>query len=36
MAHVEDRWHKRVKHPDGTVEKVRAARYGVGLRWKVR
>jgi len=32
MAHVEDRWHKAA--PDGST--VRTARYGTGLRWRVR
>jgi integrase len=36
MAHVEDRWHKTVKQPDGSKKTVRTARYGVGKRWKVR
>lgn len=36
MAHVEDRWHKTVKGPDGKPAKVRTARYGKGLRWRAR
>jgi integrase len=36
MAHVEDRWHRTVKLPDGSQKKERTARYGVGRRWKVR
>lgn len=36
MAHVEDRWHKIVKGPDGEPAKERTARCGKGLRWRAR
>lgn len=36
MAHVEDRWHKIAKGPDGEASKERTARYGNGLRWRAR
>jgi integrase len=36
MAHVEDRWYRTVKGPDGEKHRERSARYGTGLRWRVR
>lgn len=36
MAHVEDRWHRTVKGPDGNTRKERSPRYGTGLRWRAR
>lgn len=36
MASVEDRWYRQVRLPDGTSEKQRTDRYGIGLRWLVR
>ncbi len=33
---VEDRWHKTVRHSDGTVTTERAAKYGVPKRWRAR
>lgn len=35
-AGIDDRWHKRVKGPDGTVRKERSAVYGKVARWRVR
>ena len=35
-GHLDDRWHKMVKNPDGSKKKVRSARYEQGLRWRVR
>lgn len=35
-AGIDDRWHKRVKGPDGTMRKERAATYGKVSRWRVR
>jgi integrase len=36
MAHVEDRWYRTVKSPDGQKHKERTERYGTGLRWRAR
>jgi integrase len=36
MAHVEDRWHKTVRGPDGKPRRERTPRYGNGLRWRAR
>jgi integrase len=36
VGHVEDRWYRTVKHKDGAREKVKTARYGKGLRYRVR
>jgi integrase len=36
MAHVEDRWYRTVKGPDGRLTKLRTARHGNGLRWRAR
>src|SRR5579863_3178191 len=36
MAHVEDRWHRTVKGPDGKPVRERTARYGTGQRWRAR
>jgi hypothetical protein len=36
MAHVEDRWYRTVKGPDGRLAKLRTARHGNGLRWRAR
>lgn len=33
---VDDTWHKDVKRPDGSVEKVRSSKYGRGKRYAVR
>lgn len=33
---VEDRWHKTIRHPDGTSETVPTVRNGTGLRWMAR
>lgn len=35
-AGVEDRWHKTIRHPDGSTEAVSTARDGTGLRWMAR
>jgi integrase len=35
-AGIDDRWHKRVKGPDGTIRKERSALYGKVSRWRVR
>lgn len=36
MAHVEDRWHRAVTGPSGRTRREKTARYGKGLRWRVR
>ena len=36
MAHVEDRWYKTVKSPDGKPVKERTVRHGKGHRWRAR
>jgi integrase len=36
MAHVEDRWFRTVRDPDGTRHKERTARHGSGQRWRAR
>lgn len=36
MAHVEDRWFQVVKHPDGSTERVKTSRHGLGHRYRVR
>jgi integrase len=36
MAHIEDRWYKTVRHPDGRTERVKTDRHGTGLRYRVR
>jgi hypothetical protein len=36
MAHVEDRWWRSVRKPDGTAHRERTARHGKGLRWRAR
>lgn len=36
MAHVEDRWFRTVKGPDGKPAKERTVRHGNGLRWRAR
>jgi integrase len=35
-AGIDDRWHKRIKNPDGTTQKVRSDLYGKVTRWRVR
>ena len=35
-AGIDDRWHKQVKGPDGTMRKERSATYGQVSRWRVR
>jgi integrase len=35
-AGIEDRWHKRVKGPDGTMRRDQSASYGAVTRWRVR
>jgi integrase len=35
-AGIDDRWHKKVKGPDGKVRKERSAVYGKVTRWRVR
>jgi integrase len=35
-AGIDDRWHKRVKGPDGKIHKERSAVYGNVSRWRVR
>jgi len=35
-AGIDDRWHKKVKDPDGTVRKERSAVYRKVTRWRVR
>ena len=35
-AGIDDRWHKRVKGPDGAIRKERSALYGEVSRWRVR
>ena len=36
MGHVEDRWYKTVKRPDGTRQRVKSVRFGTGMRYRVR
>jgi integrase len=35
-AGIDDRWHKKVKNPDGTTQLVRSSLYGNVTRWRVR
>lgn len=35
-GHVEDRWYKNEKQPDGTTKRVRTDRYGTGKRYRAR
>ncbi|MGC2379734.1 MAG: site-specific integrase, partial [Mycobacterium sp.] len=35
-AGIDDRWHKRVKGPDGKVHTERSPLYGKVTRWRVR
>lgn len=35
-GHVEDRWYKNEKQPDGTTKKVKTDRYGTGKRYRAR
>jgi hypothetical protein len=36
MAHVEDRWFRTVKDPDGKPVRERTGRHGKGYRWRAR
>ncbi|MGW4461795.1 tyrosine-type recombinase/integrase [Micromonospora sp. NPDC004704] len=36
MAHIEDRWYKVMRHPDGRRERVKTELFGKGLRYRVR
>ncbi|BCJ51245.1 hypothetical protein Asp14428_27200 [Actinoplanes sp. NBRC 14428] len=36
MGHVEDRWYKTVKRPGGGTQRVKSARFGKGMRYRVR
>ena len=36
MAHIEDRWYRTVKEPDGRRRRVESDLYGKGLRYRVR
>ena len=36
MGHIQDRWYKTVKHPDGTSERIRTQLHGRGERYKLR
>lgn len=36
MAHIEDRWYRTIRHPDGRTERVKSALYGKGMRYRVR
>src|SRR5262245_24072967 len=36
MGHIEDRWWKTVRHPDGRTERVKTGLYGKGQRYRVR
>lgn len=36
MAHIDDRWFRTVRQPDGTRRKEKTPRHGTGLRWKAR
>lgn len=36
MGHVEDRWYRTVKGADGRTQRVKSARYGQGMRYRVR
>jgi integrase len=35
-GHVEDRWYKNEKQPDGTIKRVRTDRHGTGMRYRAR
>jgi integrase len=36
MAHIEDRWWRTIRQPDGSARRERTERYEVGRRWRVR
>ena len=36
VAHIEDRWWKTVRHPDGSTERVKTSLFGKGMRYRVR
>ncbi|GAA2562126.1 hypothetical protein GCM10010435_37620 [Winogradskya consettensis] len=36
MGHIEDRWYKTIKGPDGKPKRVKHEQYGVGLRYRAR
>ena len=36
MAHIQDRWFKTVRHPDGITERVRTELHGKGERYRLR
>lgn len=36
MAHIQDRWYKTVRHPDGTTERVKTILFGKGDRYRLR
>ena len=36
MGHVEDRWYKTVRQPGGGTQRVKTARFGTGMRYRVR
>jgi len=36
MGHIEDRWWKTVRRPDGASERVKTSLYGQGMRYRVR
>lgn len=36
MGHVEDRWYKTVRQPGGGTQRVKSARFGTGMRYRVR
>jgi integrase len=36
VGHIEDRWYRTIKRKDGSKEKAKTARYGKGLRYRVR
>jgi integrase len=36
MGHIEDRWYKTIKLEGGGTKRVRTARYGTGMRYRVR
>jgi integrase len=36
MAHIEDRWYRTVRLPTGRTERVKTARFGTGMRYRVR
>jgi integrase len=36
MAHIQDRWYKTIRHPDGSTERVKTELFGTGDRYRLR